>query len=52
VTGAAQEIITPLPVVLKAQPDELLSSWLARHATYYGVARRRLLNHVGLSAPS
>jgi len=52
VTGAAHEIITPLPVVLKAQPDELLSSSLARHATYYGVARRRLLNHVGLSAPS
>jgi hypothetical protein len=52
VTGAAHEIIRPLPVVLKAQPDELLSSWLARHATYYGVARRRLLNHVGLSAPS
>jgi hypothetical protein len=52
VTGAAPEIIRPLPVVLKAQPDELLSSWLARHATYYGVARRRLLNHVGLSAPS
>lgn len=51
-TGAAHEIIRPLPVVLKAQPDELLSSWLARHATYYGVARRRLLNHVGLSAPS
>ena len=25
---------------------------VARHATYYGVARRRLLNHVGLSAPS
>ena len=51
-TGAAHEIIRPLPVVLKAQPDELLSSWLARHATYYGVARRRLLDHVGLSAPS
>jgi hypothetical protein len=39
-------------VVLRARPDELLSSWLARHATYYGVARRRLLDHVGLSAPS
>jgi len=52
VTGAAHDIFRPLPVVLKAQPDELLSSWLARHAAYYGVARRRLLDHVGLSAPS
>jgi hypothetical protein len=52
VTGASYEVIKPLPVVLKAQPDELLSSWLVRHATYYGVARRRLLDHVGLSAPS
>jgi hypothetical protein len=52
VTNASHEVIKPLPVVLKVQPDELLSSWLARHATYYGVARRRLLDHVGLSAPS
>ena len=51
-TGASHELIKPLPVVLKARPDELLSSWLARHATYYGVARRRLLDHVGLSVPS
>lgn len=27
----------PLPVVLKSVADELLSSWLARHAAYYGV---------------
>jgi len=27
----------PLPVVLKPIADELLSSWLARHAAYYGV---------------
>ena len=27
----------PLPVVLKPVADELLSSWLARHAAYYGV---------------
>ena len=30
----------PLPVVLKPVPDELLSSWLARHAAYYGVSER------------
>lgn len=28
----------PLPIVLKPVDDELLSSWLARHATYYGVS--------------
>jgi hypothetical protein len=28
----------PLPVVLKPIEDELLSSWLARHAAYYGVS--------------
>ncbi|MBG0792240.1 TniQ family protein [Methylocystis sp. H62] len=28
----------PLPVVLKPVDDELLSSWLARHATYYGIS--------------
>ncbi len=26
-----------LPVILKPQPDELLSSWLRRHATFYGL---------------
>ena len=29
----------PLPVVLKPIEDELLSSWLARHAAYYGVSK-------------
>ena len=27
----------PLPVVLRPVTDELLSSWLVRHAAYYGV---------------
>jgi hypothetical protein len=44
VRGAAHEAFRPLPVVLRARPDEVLSSWLARHATYYGVARRRLMS--------
>jgi hypothetical protein len=39
----------PLPVILKAVPDELLSSWLSRHAAFYGMKRneflRRLLPH-------
>jgi hypothetical protein len=29
----------PLPVVLRPVDDELLSSWLARHAAYYGVSK-------------
>ena len=33
----------PFPVVLPALPDELLSSWLQRHANFYGVSGGRLL---------
>lgn len=51
-TRHAQEFIRPFPVVLRPRPDELLSSWLMRHATYYGVTRRRLLDHVGILSPS
>jgi len=52
VTRHAQEPVRPFPVVLRPRPDELLSSWLTRHATYYGVTRRRLLDHVGILSPS
>jgi hypothetical protein len=31
----------PLPAVLKPVADELLSSWLVRHAAYYGASLRR-----------
>ena len=51
-TPHAQEPVRPLPVVLRPRPDELLSSWLTRHAAYYGVTRRRLLDHVGILSPS
>ena len=51
-TRHAQEFLRPLPVVLRPRSDELLSSWLTRHAAYYGVTRRRLLDHVGISSPS
>lgn len=44
--------LRPLPIVLRPQPDELLSSWLLRHAAYYNVGPHQLLQHVGLSAPS
>jgi hypothetical protein len=36
--GEEAEARRPLPVVLRPIPDELLSSWLARHAAYYGVS--------------
>ncbi len=51
-TPQTRTTLKALPVVLKAQPDELLSSWLARHARYYGVGPLRLLRHCGLSSPS
>ena len=51
-TPHVQEPVRPFPVVLRARPDELLSSWLTRHAAYYGVTRRRLLDHVGILSPS
>jgi hypothetical protein len=35
----------PLPVILRPVPDELLSSWLARHAILYGIAPIHLLRH-------
>jgi hypothetical protein len=38
----------PLPVVLKAARDELLSSWLARHARFYGVAGPFFAKWLGL----
>ena len=34
-----------LPVVLPPVPDELLSSWIARHAAYYNVSPRAMLRH-------
>ncbi len=34
-----------LPVVLPPVPDELLSSWVTRHAAYYDVSPRAMLRH-------
>ncbi len=44
------EHLKPLPVVLKPRRDELLSSWLRRHAGYYGVTERALIVwlHLGI----
>jgi hypothetical protein len=45
--------IRPLPVVLPPVRDELLSSWLHRHAAFYGVSRGAMLRHclADLSSP-
>jgi len=39
-------------VLLSVLPDELLSSWLRRHANFYGVSGGRLLRHCGVDAAS
>jgi hypothetical protein len=36
----------PLPVILKPAVDELLSSWLFRHAAFYGLRPLSLLRHL------
>ena len=42
----------PLPVLLAPAPDEALSSWLARHAAFFGVGRTGLLRHCLPDVPS
>lgn len=42
----------PLPVLLAPAPDEALSSWLARHAAFFGVGRAGLLRHCLPDVPS
>ena len=41
-----------LPVVLPPVPDELLSSWIARHGAYYNVSPRAMLRHAFPNARS
>ena len=36
-------VVRAFPVILPALSDELLSSWLRRHAAFYGVGERRIL---------
>jgi len=38
----------PLPVVLDPAPDELLSSWLHRHAAFYGLTEPMLISWLRL----
>ena len=41
-----------LRVILSAVPDEVLSSWIARHAAFYGVSPRAMLRHADPDARS
>ncbi len=47
-SGGIEVSAKPLPVVLKAARDELLSSWLARHARFYGVTGPFFAKWLGL----
>ncbi len=44
--------IRPLPVILPPLVDELLSSWINRHAAFIGVSAGRLLRHYTIEVPS
>jgi hypothetical protein len=48
VSGGIDVSAKPLPVILKAARDELLSSWLARHARFYGVTGPFFAKWLGL----
>jgi len=43
--AATDEWPRPLPVLLAPARGETLSSWLVRHATFFGVSRTNLLRH-------
>ena len=47
-SGGIDVSAKPLPVILKAARDELLSSWLARHARFYGVTGPFFTKWLGL----
>lgn len=49
---SGQRPIRPLPVILPPLTDELLSSWINRHAAFIGVSGMRLLRHYGIDAPT
>ncbi len=47
-----RQAIRPLPVILPPLVDELLSSWINRHAAFLGVSGGRLLRHYTIEVPS
>lgn len=50
--NARRPPVRQLPVVLQPLPDELLSSWVNRHGSFFGVSGKHLLRHCGLHATS
>ncbi len=48
----AEVLPDPLPVVLDEASDESLSSWLNRHAEFYGIAPSALSLRVGIDGPA
>ena len=48
----AEVLPEPLPLVLDEAPDEFLSSWLNRHAEFYGVSPSALSFRAGINTPS
>jgi hypothetical protein len=42
--------VEALPIVLGEAQDESLSSWLSRHAVFYGISDAALMKHCGLDA--
>jgi hypothetical protein len=49
---SGRQPIRPLPVILSPLTDELLSSWINRHATFIGVSGMRLLRHYRIDVPT
>jgi hypothetical protein len=49
---SGQQPIRPLPVILPPLTDELLSSWINRHAAFIGVSGMRLLRHYRIDVPT
>jgi hypothetical protein len=48
----AEVLPEPLPLVLDEAPDESLSSWLNRHAEFYGISPSALSLRAGINTPS
>ena len=49
---AGEEWPKPLPVVLAPAPDEVLSSWVERHAVFCGLGPTAMRRHCAPDAPS
>ena len=50
--SSGRQPIRPLPVILPPLTDELLSSWINRHAAFIGVSGMRLLRHYRIDVPT